>query len=275
MLKSNVCNQHQLETAQFSDWCSQIKERVGHMHRKIWEWCFIAQALSERGMLTAGKRGLGFAVGQEPLIALFAKHGCEIVATDLDIDTARAIGWVNTNEHSTDLSHLNTRGICDPRVFEEHVRFQVVDMRHVPTQLEGFDFVWSSCAIEHLGSLEKSIEFMERMVDCLKPGGVAVHTTEYNLSSDTDTLVDGNSVIFRKSDLRELVEKLAKKGCRVEPMDFELGQGPADLVVDEPPYTHDPHLRLMIGPYLSTSFGIIVTKLDDAVSDSSMTASAG
>jgi len=45
--------------------------------------------------------------------------------------------------------------------------------------------------------------------------------------------------------------------------------------VDEPPYTHDPHLRLMIGPYLSTSFGIIVTKLDNAVSDSSMTASAG
>lgn len=264
MLESNVCRQRQLESAEFEGWCSQIKERVGQMHRKIWEWCFIAQALSERGMLTEGRRGLGFAVGQEPLIALFAKMGCTIVATDLDLDSAQRIGWVDSNQHSADISRLNTRDICDKDVFQQRVDFRTVDMNRVPSELAGFDFVWSSCAIEHVGSLDKAIAFMERMVDCLKPGGVAVHTTEYNLSSETETLVDGNSVIFRKSDLRELVEKLTKKGCRVEPLDFEVGQDPADLVVDEPPYTHDPHLRLMIGPYLSTSFGIIVTKLENA-----------
>jgi SAM-dependent methyltransferase len=235
MLGSNVCRQSQLETPEFEEWCSQIKERVGQMHRKIWEWCFIAQALFERGMLVEGRRGLGFAVGQEPL--------------------------VDSNQHSADISRLNTRDICDKDVFQRRVSFRTVDMNRVPSELAGFDFVWSSCAIEHVGSLDKAIAFMERMVDCLKPGGVAVHTTEYNLSSETETLVDGNSVIFRKSDLRKLVEKLTKRGCRVEPLDFEVGQGPADLVVDEPPYTHDPHLRLMIGPYLSTSFGIIVTKL--------------
>ena len=43
------------------------------MHRKMWE----ARprppaALDERGMLESGRRGLGFGVGLEPLVALFA-----------------------------------------------------------------------------------------------------------------------------------------------------------------------------------------------------------
>lgn len=45
------------------------------LNRKIWEWCYVAEALSERGMLLPGRRGLGFAVGQEPLVALFASAG--------------------------------------------------------------------------------------------------------------------------------------------------------------------------------------------------------
>ena len=39
------------------------------LHRKMWEWLFIAEALRERGMLAAGRRGVGFGVGQEPLVS--------------------------------------------------------------------------------------------------------------------------------------------------------------------------------------------------------------
>ncbi len=62
------------------------------LHRKMWEWLFIAEALRERGMLAAGRRGLGFGVGQDPLVALFAAEGCDVVATDQPPDGAAASG---------------------------------------------------------------------------------------------------------------------------------------------------------------------------------------
>ena len=62
------------------------------LHRKLWEWIFIIEALSERGMLTAGRRGLGFGVGQDPLAAIFASHGVSVVATDVDEQIADSGG---------------------------------------------------------------------------------------------------------------------------------------------------------------------------------------
>jgi len=71
-LTSQACTQAQLESPVFRHRAAALKERPGWLHRKLWEWCFIAQALFERGMLERGLRGLGSAVGSEPLSALFA-----------------------------------------------------------------------------------------------------------------------------------------------------------------------------------------------------------
>ena len=184
MLTSMPCTQAQLESAVFRRWAAALGERPGHLHRKIWEWCFIAQALDERGLLAPGRRGLGFAVGQEPLSALFAAHGCTIVATDLGEEEAAKHGWVETGQHAAALDALNQRGLCPEARFHENVTFRVADMRALPTDLGHFDFVWSSCALEHLGSLEAGMHFIEASLALLKPGGVAVHTTEYNLTSN-------------------------------------------------------------------------------------------
>jgi hypothetical protein len=104
LLKSNVCNQSQLESELFQQWCKKIGGRRNQMHRKVWEWCYIAQALYERGVLAPGRRGLGFGVGKEPLVALFASYGCEIVATDQDLESAHGGGGsdrTSTQETST------------------------------------------------------------------------------------------------------------------------------------------------------------------------------
>ncbi|TAM96268.1 MAG: DUF4214 domain-containing protein, partial [Rhodanobacteraceae bacterium] len=77
-LRGQACTQAQLESSAFRYWASQLGEMPGMLHRKLWEWCFITQAFYERGMLTEGRRGLGFAVGNEPLTGLFAKLGCSI-----------------------------------------------------------------------------------------------------------------------------------------------------------------------------------------------------
>jgi SAM-dependent methyltransferase len=132
-------------------------------------------------------------------------------------------------------------------------------MNHVPEDLVSYDFVWSSCSIEHLGSLDAGLRFMLDMTKCLRPGGIAIHTTEYNVSSEHETLMQGNNVIFRRSDLIKMKEVLEFQGHELAALDFQTGTEPADLHVDEPPYAGNPHIRLRLGPFVTTSFGLIVT----------------
>lgn len=259
MLSSCVCTQRQLQSKQFRDWAVRMKENPDYLHRKLWEFFYIAQALDERGMLRPGRRGLGFAVGREPLPSLFASLGCEILATDLHEDGAREKGWVGTSQHAGNLEVLNTRGLCPEKEFRERVQFRYVDMNHLPSDLRGFDFVWSSCSIEHVGSIELAQNFMYEMTRCLKPGGVAVHTTEYNVSSNVDTVSEGWTVIFRRRDIEQMCQTLESRGHRVAPLNFDTGNDPADLHVDLPPYAQQVHLKLQLEQYTSTSIGIIVT----------------
>jgi hypothetical protein len=155
---------------------------------------------------------------------------------------------------------LNSRSICPNDAFVERVAFREVDMRVIPEDLRGFDFLWSSCALEHLGGLPCGIDFVMNAMDCLKPGGVAVHTTEFNCESDDATVETGHSVIYRKRDLLALAGRLAAMGHTIEPFDFDLGDTEADHYVDEPPYAGRTHLKLRLGGFTSTSFGLIIRK---------------
>ncbi|HET9034514.1 MAG TPA: DUF4214 domain-containing protein [Dokdonella sp.] len=257
-LTCSPCTMEAIDSPVFRFWANQLKDLPGRPHRKLWEWCFIAQALYERNVLRKGSRGLGFAVGQEPLTALFASRGCTVVATDLDQHLANREGWVEGNQHAAGLEQLNMRGICPEETLRNNVSFRSVDMREIPTDLRGFDFLWSSCALEHLGSLENGVDFVESAMKCLVPGGIAVHTTELNCDSNDETIEKGHDVIYRQRDLLRLVKTLEQRGHRVSPMNFSLGKTESDLYVDEVPYKGMPHIRLRIGKFSSTSFGLIV-----------------
>jgi hypothetical protein len=257
LLTSCLCTQAQHELPEFRWWAEQMHE-PHRLHRKLWEFCYIAHALHQRGMLAPGRRGLGFAVGKEPLPALFASFGCEIVASDLDFTSARDKGWTNSNQHASQLEDLNERGICPADEFRKLASFRVVDMNDIPADLTGFDFVWSSCAFEHLGSIKHGIRFIERMTRCLRPGGVAIHTTEFNLSSNFSTWSRGNCVIYRHKDVLKMIKLLELAGHEVEPLTLDRGQGPADQIVDQPPYQSAPHLKLQLGQFVTTSLGLII-----------------
>jgi SAM-dependent methyltransferase len=261
-LTSRVCTHAYLNGPVCRYWTAQMREQY-QCHRKLWEWGFIAQALAERKMLQPGRRGLGFAVGSEPLASLFAARGCEVVATDLD--PAAAAGdqtrWMDTGQHAASLALLNGRGICPPAAFAERVTLRYVDMRDVPADLSGFDFVWSSCSFEHLGSLEHGQKFIERMCDCLRPGGVAVHTTEFNVTSDDSTVAEGPDVFFRRRDIEEMAERVAAKGVRLLPRDYSPGTAPEDEYVDQVPfYNRGVHLKLEYLGHVITSIGLIFEK---------------
>lgn len=258
-LTSQPCTYEQLQRPEFRRWADEIKHG-GMVQRKLWEWCFIAEALHERGLMAPGKRGLGFAVGTEPLSALFAARGCEVLATDLAADNPQAADWGRNNEHASGHADLNTLGICPPEVFDRLVRFRPVDMNALPSDLRGFDFCWSSCSFEHLGSIEHGKRFLENMAACLNPGGVGVHTTEFNVLSDDSTHESPQSVIFRRRDIEEMAERLEKVGCTIAPRNYFCGDSPPDLYVDGPPYKGKWHLKLDLFGWVATSIGIIVTK---------------
>jgi hypothetical protein len=257
LLSSMPCSARSLASPTFQAWAARIGEGAMHMHRKIWEYCFIAQALDERGMLTAGKRGLGFAVGKEPLPALFASLGCDVVATDQDEAQAAGGGWVQTAQHAASLDALNERGICPADEFARRVNFRTADMRNPPSDLGLFDFVWSCSSFEHLGSREFGERFVTDTVRYLRPGGISVHTTELHLGPGRRGIDHAPTVLFRRRDFEHLRAQLKRRGARVS-LDFSLGNEPADLVVDRPPYAHDVHLRIDHEGHVVTSYGLIV-----------------
>ncbi len=228
------------------------------LHRKIWEWAFIASALADLNVLKPGFRGVGFGVGKEPLVPLFASLGCKILATDQSENEAENAGWKDSNQYGGELNQLNSKSLCDPTLFSQNVSFRTVDMRAIPEDIKGFDFNWSSCAFEHLGSIDAGLRFIIKQLDTLKPGGIAVHTTEFNVSSNSKTVEAGPTVLFRRRDLQLLESRLQKLG-HLTRFDFSLGETEYDLHVDRPPY-QGAHLRLEADGYEITSFGIVIRK---------------
>jgi hypothetical protein len=145
-------------------------------------------------------------------------------------------------------------------------------MNDIPATLFGYDFCWSICALEHLGSIEYGLRFVERSLDTLKPGGIAVHTTEFNVNSEGATIDNWPTVLFQRRHFEQLARLLAAKGHHVAELDFTLGDGPMDRFIDLPPFHHDlapdmrsllgdpQHLKVAIDGFAATCFGISVRK---------------
>lgn len=234
---------------------------VDFVNRKFWEWCAISEALDERGALIPGSRGLGFAVGTEPLSSYFASKGCQILATDLAPELSNP-GWIKTNEHAATLDQLFYPKLIERDIFLRNVSFAHADMRDIKNIGDNYDFLWSSCALEHLGTLDAGIDFVVSSAKLLREGGVAVHTTEFNVGSGIDTITNGPNVIFRKRDLVYLDQLLESMGFMMAPLNFDTGEHLYDLDIDSPPYMQPGkrHIKLEIDGCIATSFLLVVVR---------------
>jgi 2-polyprenyl-3-methyl-5-hydroxy-6-metoxy-1,4-benzoquinol methylase len=258
---SCLCREQHFRMPLYSYWCYQIKE-LPRYHRKQWEFVYILQSLNERQMLTPGKNALGFGVGKEPISAYLSKMGLNVLATDLDFETASQNGWVSSNQRSLSLDDLNDREICDPVNFKKNVSFRNVDMNKIPSDIGEYDVIWSSCCFEHLGSIQNGIDFVLNSSKFLKINGIAIHTTEFNLTSNEKTLDnDPNLVLFRKKDIERLCKSLEENGFLAETVDFSYGSDKLEKYIDVPPYLSSPHLRLLINnQFTTTSIGLIIRR---------------
>lgn len=258
-MSSRLCTYRDFGTPWFRDRLADIREGF-LLHRKPWEFAAIAQALLEGGMLREGRTGVGFAVGGEPLPSLFASRGATILATDQEPD-AEALRLWGDGQLCGDPASLNRRGICPEADFARRCTFRRADMRALPEDLGPYDFCWSSCAFEHLGSLEAGLAFVVDSCRRLRPGGLAAHTTEFNCDSDGATTEAGDAVIYRRRDIAALAARLAEVGCTLDPVDWSRGDHPIDYCVDESPDFRGPfHLKLRLGPYVATSLLLVIRK---------------
>lgn len=240
--------------------CKLIGERP-RFHRKQWEWIYVLHQLLSAGVVQRGARGLVFGVGREPLPAVFAAMDVDITATDAPLDMPTTASWAGTDQHSAGVEGLFYPSLAPEQKMRRHVTHAWCDMRSIDDAFTGYDFNWSSCCLEHLGSLEAGMEFVVNAVEkTLRMGGVAVHTTEFNASSNDRTVTEGGTVLYRRRDLEALVGRLRDRGHLVE--DFKIGPTAhaLDFHVDVPPYSGDVHLKLLLAGHVATSVGIVVRR---------------
>lgn len=230
-------------------------------HRKTWEMAYITSVLATHGMIGVGRRAIGFGCGRERLPSLLASRGVEVVATDQPAnDTADLARWRSSNQHASGLGDLFHNQIVHLDDFERLVEFGAVDMNDIPASLDGqFDCCWSMSALQYIGPLERSLAFVEASLRTIKPGGIAVHTTDFNLSSNGDTLDNGRQCILRRRDVEALCAHLTAQGHQVMPLNLHPGHDATDEVVDLPPHGL-PHLKLFVDRYVTTSIGIAIRK---------------
>jgi SAM-dependent methyltransferase len=267
-LSSSICKYDCIHTDWFARWSTAIgvpqfdDGYVPVSYRKFWEWAAILEVLQQRGKLREGAKGIGFAVGTEPLSSIIASHGAEVLASDLSTEE-QALDWASNNEHAATLDAIYKPELIEREAFDRLVSFQPVNMAKLEGLPSGvFDFAWSSCAFEHIGTLEDGLDFVVSAMRLLKPGGVAVHTTEINLSSNDDTIKDGHLCIYRKRDIEDLDRRLRLIRCGIEAMNWDAGCHEHDLNYDSPPYFQAgrPHIKLELGGFITTSCMIVVRK---------------
>jgi hypothetical protein len=254
-----LCTSEQMAGQRYADLCAELGVNAQLPHRKLWEFAFILAALKCKGVLEPGRRGLGFGTGTEPLPCVFARYDVEVTATDAPAGLELGEAWAKTDQWAKGLEDLFDPKLVDRETFDRNVSFRAADMNAIPADLRGYDFCWSACCFEHLGSIRKGLDFLHASLETLKPGGISVQTTEFNLASDSRTIESSGLVLFRKSDIETVIHELVDAGHHVEPLNTWPGATPVDEHIDVPPYS-SPHLKLELLGYPTTSIGLVITK---------------
>lgn len=251
----------------FIGWAGQVhpheRDQVpSFFHRKLWEWVYIVEAVEQAGCLRPGARALGFGVGNEPVPAMLAARGVRVLATDQDVATSGQ--WSETGQHLGGLHDLLRPAILPDDELAALVDVRAVDMNDPLDELGTYDVLWSSCALEHLGSPQAGLDFVVRSARLLAPGGVAVHTTELELTCREESADYGNCAVYRREDLLEVGRRLRAQGYEIDVNPWVSLDTPQERWVSQALVRSDghdlAHLRLQIGDSISTSFGLLVRR---------------
>lgn len=141
--------------------------------RKRWELLWIADKYAEIHGARAVAAMLGLGVGNEPLIYHFAHFAQEVLATDLyDED-----GVWREARYTAD----RVRAASPFPYPAERLTVENMDMRAIHRPTASVDVVWSCSSVEHVSTLSELLQVFREIHRVLKPGGIALITTEFSL----------------------------------------------------------------------------------------------
>ncbi len=144
-------------------------------HRKIWEFNQALYGLRMLRRLAPDSTALGIGCGHEELMYFLANRIARVVATDL------YEGSYLGGESAADvLDHPDKYAPFTYRA--DHLEVRRMDGLSLNAADRSFDIVFCLSSIEHFGRRRDKLQALKEMFRVLKPGGVAVVTTELVLN---------------------------------------------------------------------------------------------
>jgi SAM-dependent methyltransferase len=255
------------------DWeNSEIKEALaelqklsseGFIHRKDWEWALGIIAMRRFGKLNEKSTAIGVGSGREAILYYLANKVKHVYATDL----YKVRNWM---EAAPSDFPENPKKYAPFPYKEDALTVLRMDGTKLEFPSESFDIAFSFSSIEHFGGGKnhsgalRSVKEIERV---LKPGGLAVITTEYIINDKEHPEFFNKRTIY--SDLIDKLERLKL----VEPLDLRITTKTLDTVIDyssigvswnninnDYKRTH-PHIVLRIKNILFTSIMLVFQKM--------------
>jgi SAM-dependent methyltransferase len=152
----------------------EMRERK---HRKGWEWAQGTYALGQFGVLRDDAVGLGVGAGAEQVLFYLANRVGMVYATDIygSGEFAGETAFADMLTHPERYARVPFR--------PDHLTVLQMDGRKLDFASNTFDFAFSFSSIEHFGGHEASGAAVREIGRVLKPGGVAVLTTELILNN--------------------------------------------------------------------------------------------
>ncbi len=246
-LKSEIISEQRFLDPDFFYWMYFLREKP-KLHNKQFQFYSVmdrAFSIVKNGQ-PEERRAIGFGVGKEPIPSALVALGYKVLATDyFDGDIAEE--WRSTGEQSETFLDLNRRKIVSDEVFISSCDLQNMNMNSIPSSLYGsFDFVWSNCALGHIGSYEMGLDFILNSLKLLKPGGWAVHSTELDSSNSPERFESPNLSFYKLSDLEAVLDQAKEIGFVPLKIEKRPWNGRSEKYVVSEPWKKKPHLRIEI-----------------------------
>jgi SAM-dependent methyltransferase len=227
-IKEIVSELHKLSSSDL-DWrLTLITGRSGCVHKKDWEWALGIIAMRRFGKLNEKSTAIGVGSGIETILFYLANKLKHVYATDLYKEND---AWKRTAP--SDFPE-NPKKYAPFPYKEDALTVLRMDGTKLEFPSESFDIAFSFSSIEHFDSdggdgknnhsgALRSLKEIERV---LKPGGLAVITTEYIINDKEHPEFFNRRTIY--SDLIDKLERLKL----VEPLDLRITTKTLDTVMD-------------------------------------------
>lgn len=147
----------------------------GRFHRKIWEFNQALYGLRRLRRLAPDATAIGIGCGHEELMYFLANRLRLVVATDLYEGT-----YLGGESQADVLEHPAKYAPFPYR--EDHLHVRRMNGLALEAAPASFDIAFCLSSIEHFGTLADKRRALAEMFRVLKPGGVAVVTTEVVLN---------------------------------------------------------------------------------------------